>query len=138
MISIVETAAAKEAATPSPGIHVRSFNDIYRSLGVGRIQKVRNSLCKVEFNPTVFSRPPYRSENKILKLDEVVACPSPLELAGTGTWNEAWKFDLRQMAARFLCLNKGGQLSNARTEILPHPSFTAHTLVSNAKRRFML
>src|SRR5260370_13746451 len=124
--------------TLDAGTNVRSVNGIYRSLGVGRVQKVRDHQCKVEFNPTVFSRPPYRSENKILKLEEVVACPSPLELAGTGTWHEEWKFDLRQMAARFLCLNKGGQLSNARTEILPHPSFTAHTLVSNAKRRFML
>ncbi|HEV2521933.1 MAG TPA: helicase-related protein [Candidatus Acidoferrales bacterium] len=42
------------------------------------------------------------------------------------------------MAARFLCLNKGGQLSNARTEILPHQIFTAYTVVSNARRRFML
>jgi hypothetical protein len=62
----------------------------------------------------------------------------PLELANTSNWDEPWKFDLRQMAARFLCLNKGGQLSNARTEILPHQIFTAHTVVSNAKRRFML
>ncbi|HLW97986.1 MAG TPA: helicase-related protein [Candidatus Acidoferrales bacterium] len=42
------------------------------------------------------------------------------------------------MAARFLCLNKGGQLSNARTEILPHQIFTAHTVVSSPKRRHML
>jgi superfamily II DNA or RNA helicase len=124
--------------TLDAGTHVRSVNGIYRLLGVGQVQKVRDHQCKVEFNPTVFSRPPYRSENKILKLEEVVVCPTPLELAGTGAWDEAWKFDLRQMAARFLCLNKGGQLSNARTEILPHQIFTAHTVVSNAKRRFML
>ncbi|MGD1157866.1 MAG: helicase-related protein [Terriglobia bacterium] len=65
-------------------------------------------------------------------------CPTPLELAKVGQWDEAWKFDLRQMAARFLTLNKGGQLSNARTEILPHQIFTAFTVVSNARRRFML
>lgn len=99
---------------------------------------MKESQCKVEFNPTVFSRPPYRSENKILQLDEIEVCPSPLELARAGQWGEAWKFDLRQMAARFLCLNKGGQLSNARTEILPHQIFTAHTVVSSPKRRFML
>ena len=48
------------------GVFVRSSNKIYKPLGVGRVQKVRDSQCKVEFNPTVFSRPPYRSENKIL------------------------------------------------------------------------
>jgi len=113
-------------------------NAVYKALGVGRVQKVRDSQCKVEFNPSVFSRPPYRSENKILGFSEIRICPSPLSLATTSDWGEAWKFDLRQMAARFLCLNKGGQLSNARTEILPHQIFTAHTVVSNAKRRFML
>jgi superfamily II DNA or RNA helicase len=42
------------------------------------------------------------------------------------------------MAARFLTTNKGGQLSNARTEILPHQIFTAYTVVSSPRRRFML
>lgn len=131
-------AQQNRAATPEAGTHVRSVNGIYRPLGVGRIQKVRDAHCKVEFNPSVFSRPPYRSENKILSLDEVEVCPTPLEKAATGQWDEAWRFDLRQMAARFLTLNKGGQLSNARTEILPHQIFTAYTVVSSARRRFML
>ncbi|MCI0352414.1 MAG: DEAD/DEAH box helicase, partial [Acidobacteriales bacterium] len=73
-----------------------------------------------------------------MQLDEIEVCPTPLELAQAGQWGEAWRFDLRQMAARFLTLNKGGQLSNARTEILPHQIFTAHAVVSNPKRRFML
>lgn len=121
-----------------PGLHVQSLNRIYKPLGIGQIRKVKDQQCKVEFNPTVFSRPPYRSENKILQLDEIAVCPSPLELAEANQWSESWKFDLRQMAARFLCLNKGGQLSNARTEILPHQIFTAYTVVSNSRRRFML
>ncbi len=120
------------------GMHVRSLNSMYRDYGVGKVQKVRDSLCKVEFNPSVFSRPPFRSQNYILGLDEVEFCPTPLELAKAGRWDEAWKFDLRQMAARFLTLNKGGQLSNARTEILPHQIFTAYTVVSSPRRRFML
>jgi superfamily II DNA or RNA helicase len=102
------------------------------------IQKVRDSLCKVEFNPSVFSRPPYRSINYLLKIAEIEVCPTPLELAGAGKWDEAWRFDFRQMAARFLTLNKGGQLSNARTEILPHQIFAAFKVVSDARRRFML
>ncbi|HET9399851.1 MAG TPA: helicase-related protein [Candidatus Acidoferrales bacterium] len=35
-------------------------------------------------------------------------------------------------------MNRGGQLSNARTEILPHQIFTAYSVVSNPRRRFML
>jgi superfamily II DNA or RNA helicase len=127
-----------EVATFEPGRYVRSLNPIYQAHGVGRVQKVRDSLCKVEYNPTVFSRPPHRSINYLQKIAELEVCPTPLELAEAGKWDEAWRFDLRQMAARFLTLNKGGQLSNARTEILPHQIFTAFTVVSNARRRFML
>jgi SNF2 family DNA or RNA helicase len=114
------------------------MNGHYRACGVGRVQKVREDICKVEFNPGVFSRPPHRSINYLLKIAELELCPSPLELAKSAHWDEAWKFDMRQMAARFLTLNKGGQLSNARTEILPHQIFTAYTVVSSARRRFML
>src|ERR1039458_2995515 len=126
------------SATVAPGAHVRSLNPLYRPHGVGTVQKVRDELCKLEFNPSVFSTPPHRSINYLLKVAELEACPPPLDLAGAGRWDEAWKFDLRQMAARFLTLNKGGQLSNARTEILPHQIFTAFNIVSSARRRFML
>src|ERR1039458_6973401 len=126
------------SATVAPGAHVRSLNPLYRPHGVGTVQKVRDELCKLEFNPSVFSTPPHRSINYLLKVAELEACPPPLDLAGAGRWDEAWKFDLRQMAARFLTLNKGGQLSNARTEILPHQIFTAFTVVSSPRRRFML
>ena len=120
------------------GARVRSVNCIYRPNGVGKVQKTRDELCKVEFNPSVFSSPPHRSINYLLKVAELEICPPPLELAEAGEWDEAWKFDLRQMAARFLTMNKGGQLSNARTEILPHQIFTAFTVVSSPRRRFML
>ena len=120
------------------GTHVRSLNSMYRDYGVGKVYKVRDGLCKVEFNPSVFSLPPFRSENFILSLGEVEVCPTPLERAKAGQWEEAWKFDLRQMAARFLTTNKGGQLSNARTEILPHQILAAYTVVSSPRRRFML
>jgi superfamily II DNA or RNA helicase len=125
-------------ASIEPGVHVRSLSPNYRPLGVGRVQKVRDHQCKVEYNPTVYSKPPRRSVNYIQALAELEVCPTPLDLVKRGEWQEGWRFDLRQMAARFLTLNKGGQLSNARTEILPHQIFTAHTVVSNARRRFML
>ena len=121
-----------------PGVQVRSLNPAYRLHGLGKVQKIRDSLCKVEFNPTVFSIPPHRSINYLLKIAEVELCPTPLDDARAGNWGDAWRFDLRQMAARFLTLNKGGQLSNARTEILPHQIFTAFSVVSSARRRFML
>jgi SNF2 family DNA or RNA helicase len=102
------------------------------------MQKVRGPQAKVEFNPSVFMPPPYRSENKILHLAEVERIDSPLDRASRGQWDEPWRFELRMLAARFLTGNKGGQLSNARTEILPHQIFAAHRVVSSVRRRFLL
>jgi hypothetical protein len=33
---------------------VRSTNDMYKEYGVGRVQKMRNGLAKIEFNPSAF------------------------------------------------------------------------------------
>jgi len=117
---------------------VRSTNDLYKSYGVGYVQKIRGEQAKVEFNPSVFMQPPYRSENKILHLKELERVDSPLDRAARGEWDEPWRFELKMAAARFLTGNKGGQLSNARTEILPHQIFAAHRVVSSPKRRFLL
>ncbi len=39
---------------------VRSTNDLYKPYGIGRVQKARNGMAKIEFNPSVFMEPPYR------------------------------------------------------------------------------
>jgi ERCC4-related helicase len=136
----VLAAFKREARQPEfqEGNFVRSTNDIYKEYGVGRVQKVRGPQAKVEFNPSVFMAPPYRSENKILQLAEMEKVDSPLDRAIGGRWEEAWRFELKMLAARFLTGNKGGQLSNARTEILPHQIFAAHRVVSSPRRRFLL
>jgi hypothetical protein len=33
---------------------------MYKEYGVDCVQKMRNSIVKVEFNPSVFMQPPYR------------------------------------------------------------------------------
>src|SRR5438128_8676929 len=96
---------------------VRSTNALYKPYGTGRVQKLRNGQAKVEFNPSVFMPPPYRSENKILSVEQLQVVDSPRNRATRAHWDEAWRFELKMLAARFLTANKGGQLSNARTEI---------------------
>src|SRR5262249_40610034 len=128
------------AVTPNfaEGDCVRSTNPLYKEYGIGRIQKARGEQAKVEFNPSVFMPPPYRSENKILHLTEIERVDSPLDRASRGQWDEGWRFELKMLAARFLTGNKGGQLSNARTEILPHQIFAANRVVSSPRRRYLL
>ena len=138
MNPVGENNAVAGSSALAEGASVRSTNPLYTSYGVGRVQKVRNGIVKVEFNPSVFMQPPYRSENKLLKIEETERVETPLERAARGAWDEAWRFELRVQAARFLTGNKGGQLSNARTEILPHQIFAAHRVVSSVQRRFLL
>lgn len=100
---------------------------------------VKNGIAKVEYSPGLFSEPPLYAHTKLLKVEETERVPDPLERALKGEWEkEMWRFDLRQVAARFLTGNIGGQLSDARTEILPHQIFAAHKVVSSPKRRFLL
>lgn len=117
---------------------IRSLNEMHRPLGTGRIQKIKMGYGKVEFNPSIFLEPPYRSENRMLLLDEIERLETPLQRAERGQWDAAERFEMKVLAARFLTGNKGGQLSNARTEILPHQIFTAHRVVTSPKRRFLL
>ncbi len=141
LIDAAQLAAFKAAAEkPSflEGDLVRSANPLYRGYGIGRIQKVRNAQAKVEFHPSVFQPPPYRTESKVLQLEELERIDTPLQRAERGEWDEAWRFELKMQAARFLTGNRGGQLSNARTEILPHQIFAAHRVVSSPRRRFLL
>src|SRR6266550_5757112 len=138
MISESRQDVLKEATSLEEGDLIRSTNDLYKSYGVGYIQKIRGEQAKVEFNPSVFMQPPYRSENKILHLKELERVDTSLARAARGQWDEPWRFELKMLAARFLTGNKGGQLSNARTEILPHQIFTAHRVVSSPRRRFLL
>jgi hypothetical protein len=46
------------------GVLVRSTSALYRCYGVGRVVKVRGDQAKVEFNPSVFMSPAYRSGNE--------------------------------------------------------------------------
>jgi len=117
---------------------VRSTNDLYIRYGVGMIKKVHKEIAKAEYNPSVFGDPPYRSENRFLRLTEIERIDTPLDRVLNDKWDEPWRFELKMLAARFLTGNKGGQLSNARTEILPHQIFAAHRVVTNKNRRFLL
>lgn len=127
-----------QSAAISPRSLLRSTLDIFRPYGVGVVTLVKNGVAKVEFNPSVFMEPPFRSENRLFDLKEVEVCDSPLDRLRSGKLDDPWKFELKMLAARLLTGNRGGQLSNARTEILPHQIFAAHRVVSSPRRRFLL
>ncbi len=129
---------SQDVLTFVEGDLVRATSEMYKQYGVGKVQKARNGVAKIEFNPSVFKEPPYRSENKIIRQEDLEKVETPVQRAARGGWEPAWRFELRMLAARLLTGNKGGQLSIARTEILPHQIFTAHQVVASPRRRFLL
>src|SRR5258708_3582710 len=90
------------------GALVRSTAERYKCYGVGHVVKVRGDQAKVEFNPSDFMAPPYRSENKILLFSEMERIDTPLERAARGQWDEPWRVRLKMQAARVLTGSKGG------------------------------
>lgn len=117
---------------------VVSKNPLYSHLGLGIVQEVRGTQAKVEFRPTVFSKPPYRTESLFLDINDLTVVKTPLEKLHDREFDEPWRFFLKQRAAHLLVCNRDGQLSNARTDLLPHQITIAHMVVSNPRRRFLI
>ena len=120
------------------GNWVVSTNPLHADNGVGVVQQIRGEQAKVEFRPTVFSQPPYLTESRILNVDELRVVKSPIDRMRDGEFDEPWRFDLRTRAAHLLVCNREGQLSNARTDLLPHQVSVAHKVVANPRRRFLI
>ena len=120
------------------GNWVVSTNPLHAGNGVGIVQQVRGEQAKVEFRPTVFSKPPYLIESRILSVNELRAIKSPLERLRDSEFDEPWRFDLRTRAAQLLVCNRDGQLGDARTELLPHQISVAHRVVSSPRRRYLI
>jgi superfamily II DNA or RNA helicase len=112
--------------------------DALRKKGVGYIIEQRSNQVKLEFYPTVFSKPPYTTESKIALIEDVEVLKTPLQQLKDRKFDEPWRFDIKQKAAHLKIENRGGQLSNSRTNLLPHQIFTAYKVVSNSIRRFLL
>ncbi|MDP8206171.1 MAG: DEAD/DEAH box helicase [Candidatus Electryonea clarkiae] len=117
---------------------VVSINSLHADNGVGVVQQVRGEQAKVEFRPTVFSKPPYLTESRILSVNELRTVKSPLVRLRDCVFDEPWRFELLTRAAQLLVCNRDGQLSDARTDLLPHQISIAHRVVSSPQRRFLI
>jgi superfamily II DNA or RNA helicase len=122
----------------APGQMVASTNPRYATLGLGFVQKVTKDIVKVEFRPSIFNKPPYEIKVANIKRDELHPVTSPLERLIAGDFEEPWKFEFRQRAAHLVTCNRDGQLSDSRTDLMPHQITLAHTVVSSEKRRFLI
>ena len=133
-----DIANKEEPVRVDTGSWVVSTNPLHSDNGIGVVQQVRRGQAKVEFRPTVFSKPPYDTVSRVLNINELRAFKSPLERLQNNEFDEPWRFDLRTRAAELLICNRDGQLGDARTDLLPHQISVAHKVVSSPKRRYLI
>ena len=117
---------------------VISNNPLHADNGIGVIQQIQGEQAKVEFRPTIFSKPPYVTVSRILRINELRVIKSPLGRLQDSEFEDLWRFDLRTRAAQLLVCNRDGQLGNARTDLLPHQISVAHKVVSSPRRRYLI
>ena len=82
------------------GNWVVSTNSLHADNGVGIVQQVRGEQAKVEFRPTVFSKPPYLTLSRTLSLNDLRVVKSPLDRLRAGAFEDPWRFDLRTRAGQ--------------------------------------
>ena len=117
---------------------VVSTNPLHAENGLGVVQKVRGQQAKVEFRPTVFSKPPFLTISRTLNVSELSPIKSPQEQLRDGEYGDFWRLYLRTQAAHLLVCNRDGQLGNARTDLLPHQISVAYKVVSSPRRRYLI
>ncbi len=120
------------------GVMVASTDPRYAPLGMGFVQEVSEDLARVEFWPSVFKKPPHAIKVEQISKSTLYLIKSPLERLISGEYEETWKFELRQRAAHLMMCNRDGQLSDSRTDLLPHQITLAHAVVSSEKRHFLI
>ncbi|MEI8371274.1 MAG: SNF2-related protein [Planctomycetota bacterium] len=74
---------------------------------------------------------------RVLFAEDIARATGPWEDAKAARWGRLELFELRQWAFLLPALNTGGEISNARTELLPHQILLTHR-IANAKRRRIL
>jgi SNF2 family DNA or RNA helicase len=105
-------------------------------LGVGEVLRVCETAGE-EFADVVFeSRGARRLET--LPLYRLERAESPWDRLAAGKFDDPRDFLLRQLAWQFALGNTGGELTNSRTQLLPHQILLTHDVVKMPRRRLLV
>jgi len=105
-------------------------------MGVGEVLRVCETGGE-NFADVVFeSRGARRLET--LPLYRLERAESPWDRLRAGKFDDARDFLLRQLAWQFALGNTGGELTNSRTQLLPHQILLTHDVVKMPRRRLLI
>jgi superfamily II DNA or RNA helicase len=128
---MTEAAAAHRIKT---GQHARLTGR--PDLGAGEVLRVAETYGSYQADVVFETEGGRRLETVPLERLEVVA--DLWERAQQGDWDPPVDFLLKQLAFQFPLLNTGGQLSNSRTDLLPHQILLTRDVVNARRRRFLI
>ncbi len=104
--------------------------------GVGEVLRVQQTGGLVIADVVFDSQGGRRLET--LPIAKLERASSPWDRLRAGHYDDPRDFLLRQLAWQFALGNSGGELSNARTALLPHQILLTHDLVKMQRRRVLV
>lgn len=123
---------ATEKLTPSDRVRVSGRYE----LGIGEVLRLSETgglyLADVVFE----SRAGRRLET--LPVQRLEKATSPWDKLRAGQFDNPKDFLLRQLAWQFALGNTGGELTNSRTQLLPHQILLTHDVIKMTRRRLLI
>jgi SNF2 family DNA or RNA helicase len=126
------------AETQDHQVQIEDLVQVYGrpDLGVGEVLHVRESGGVYEAD-VAFEGP----DGRVLQsfpLDHLQRAPDLVDRLQAGDFDNPLDFLLKQLAYQFPLQNSGGELSNSRTDLLPHQILLTHDVVGATRRRFLI
>jgi len=117
---------------PEQQVTVRNRPD----LGVGTVLRVSENYGAYVADVVFDCESGRRLETLPIERLEIV--PDIWERARKGDWDNPENFLIKQLAFQLPLHNSGGQLSNSRTDLLPHQILLTRDVVRSDRRRFLI
>ena len=105
-------------------------------LGIGEVLRVAESGGLYVADVVFESRAGRRLET--LPLSRLEKASSPWDKIRAGQFDDPKDFLLRQLAWQFPLGNTGGELTNSRTQLLPHQILLTHDVIKMNRRRLLI
>lgn len=105
-------------------------------MGVGEVLRVCESAGEYVADVVFESRQGRRLES--FSMDRLEPAESPWKKLQEGRVDDTKDFLLRQLAWQFALGNAGGELTNSRTQLLPHQILLTHEVVRMPRRRLLI
>lgn len=107
-----------------------------KDLGVGEVLRVAENYGAYVADVVFDAESGRRLET--LPIERLELVPDIWDRAKRGDWDNPEDFLLKQLAFQFPLHNTGGQLSNSRTDLLPHQILLTRDIVRAERRRFLI